>query len=115
MDAYGLGCPGLDGEPAGKSSEASKKGDSAGWIAGGVVYPELGVGVGDEVAVVVASSSVCSASGEEMAGMCLLVPAVSVEALLACRETGKRPRAFLLTVTCVAFARMEEEGERLDP
>ena len=47
-------------------------------------------------------SSVCSASGEEIAGACLID--VVVDASLACR-IGKRP--LLLTVTCFGLANVE--------
>lgn len=86
-------------------SEASKKGDSTGWMAGGVAKSMFIIRLEPSVASFV-ESSFPPASGDEIFGACLLVDVV-FEASLACR-TGKRPLVGG-TVTCFALPALRKE------
>lgn len=102
------------------ASEASKKGLSAGWLAGEALMGDRTVGerrVGGvavalrfEEAVVFgeAGESVGSARGEETLGACLLD-------VLPSRETGKRPLPLLLPATVIWLALPYEALLLTDP
>lgn len=117
IEAYGLGLVLAAAVIAAEGrSEASKKGDSVGWIlfAGAGDVARWMLPMRDCVASACSSedseSESCSASGDGMMGTWLLEGAVE-EASLVCR-TGNRPFSFdLPTVTCLALARTEEFGE----